>query len=169
MITRVPRSLVLPLALAALLFTGPPAAWPAPRSSPEEVDGFVLGYLPPGLGALVADFRTEWGGVAFSSRVWERRLPDGSGHRVDAKLNVMRGERLHDLAALRGFLAEYHEKDPADWHLVEFEHPEGAGLRSTGFAFWLVRPGTAVSLRLDPDRFDDAELIRTALGTAAAE
>ncbi|PSK92316.1 hypothetical protein CLV63_11875 [Murinocardiopsis flavida] len=163
MILRIPPTLVL--VLTALLLTA--SARPAVRGSPEEVDGFVLTHLPHGIGTGVADFRTEWGGVAFASRVWERRLPDG-GHRVDAKVNVMRGERLRDLASLRAFLAEYHEHDPDDWHLVAFEHPEGHGLRTSGFVFWLVRPGTAVSIRLDPERFGAAELTRTALGTKSA-
>lgn len=164
--TRAHRSLLLLfglLSLFAALLAAPTAAGAAPRTGTEEVDGFVIGYLPPGIGGQMSDFSTEWGEVAFASRVWERRTDDG-GYRVDLKVNIMRGERLPDLGALRDFLAEYHEVDPERWDLDRFEHGRHPGLRTRGFAFWLVEPGVAVSVRLDADRFGDDELTRTALG-----
>ncbi|GAA4915791.1 hypothetical protein [Streptomonospora salina] len=129
----------------------------------SELSGFTVGHLPEGIGAEVADFRTEWGGVAFASRVWERELPEG-GYSVDLKINILRGERLADLPALRAFLAEYHEHDPDTWRLHPFQHGDAPGHRAGVLAFWLVDPGTAAEVRLDTARFPESELTATAQG-----
>ncbi|MFD0774862.1 hypothetical protein ACFQZ2_13060 [Streptomonospora algeriensis] len=129
----------------------------------RELAGFTVDHLPEGIGGRVTDFRTEWGGVAFASRVWERELPDG-GYSVDLKINILRGERLADLPAVQAFLAEYHERDPEDWDLRPFRHGGSRGQRTDVLAFWLVEPGLAAEVRLDTARFSSVELTATALG-----
>ncbi|WP_089157170.1 hypothetical protein [Micromonospora sp. NBS 11-29] len=114
-----------------------------------ELDGFHIGYLPPGVGELVSDFASEWEDVSFATRVWERQVEDG--YRVDLRVHVLRGERLTDLNEVREFLAEYHERDPATWDLADFTHPDGPGLTGAEEAFWLAVPGVAVTVLAAPD------------------
>ncbi|MFI9640039.1 hypothetical protein ACIG87_08220 [Micromonospora sp. NPDC051925] len=116
-----------------------------------ELDGFHVGRVPDGAGELVSDFASEWEDVNFASRVWERAVEDG--YRVDLRVHVLRGERLTGLTELRDFLAEYHERDPDGWPLTEFGHGEGVGFVGEGEAFWLVRPGVAVDVLVDVERF----------------
>ncbi|MEV4714193.1 hypothetical protein [Micromonospora sp. NPDC049374] len=113
------------------------------------LDGFHIGQVPADVGDEVSDFATEWDDVRFASRVWERQVPDG--HRVDLRVHVLRGDRLVDLTALRDFLGEYHERDPAGWHLSEFEHGDSLGLTDGVQAFWLVEPGVAVNVLTTPE------------------
>ncbi|MEU2610882.1 hypothetical protein ABZ570_04720 [Micromonospora sp. NPDC007271] len=127
-----------------------------------ELDGFRIGHVPDGVGREVTDFATEWDEVTVATRVWERQV-DG-GYRVDLRVHVLRGDRLNDLAALHDFLAEYHERDPAGWELADFAHPDGPGLISESEAFWLVGPGVAVDVLLDPERPDAQALRATATG-----
>lgn len=122
-----------------------------------ELDGFRIEHLPQGVGGEVSDFASEWEDVRFATRVWERQVDDG--YRVDLRVHVLRGERLTTLADLRDFLAEYHEHDPADRTLTEFRHGESDGLIGTSEAFWLVEPGVAIDVLVDPERFD-AEALR---------
>lgn len=117
-----------------------------------ELAGFRIGYLPPGIGELASDFATEWEDVRFVSRVWERRVEDG--YRVDLRVHVLHGERLTELAAVREFLAAYHERDAATWELVDLAHPDGPGLIGAAEAFWLVGTGVAVNVLIDPDTAD---------------
>ncbi|MFI7023476.1 hypothetical protein ACIBMZ_12275 [Micromonospora sp. NPDC049900] len=128
------------------------------------LDGFHLGYVPPGVGDEVSDFSSEWEDVALTSRFWERRTTDG--HRVDLRVHVLRGPRLTDLDAVRDFLAAYLERDPAQWRLTEFPHEDGSGLTDDTQAFWLVEPGVAVTVLTIPE-FADA-LAATALAVRAA-
>ena len=55
------------------------------------------------------------------------------------------------LAELRDFLAEYHERDPADWALSDFQHVEGPGLIGAVEAFWLFATGVAVNVLTGPE------------------
>ncbi|MCZ7436417.1 hypothetical protein O7598_08450 [Micromonospora sp. WMMC241] len=121
-----------------------------------ELSGFHIGYLPAGIGAEMSDFATEWEDVRFATRVWERQVDDG--YRVDLRVHVLRGERLTDLGAVREFLADYHERDTATWELTDFAHPDGPGLAGDAEAFWLVEPGVAVDVLVDPDTADAIEL-----------
>ncbi|KAB1941889.1 hypothetical protein F8271_13640 [Micromonospora sp. ALFpr18c] len=115
------------------------------------MDGFRIAYLPPEVGDLVSDFASEWGDVNVTTRVWERQVEDG--HRVDLRVHVLRGNQLSTLAELCEFLAEYHERDPADWLLIEFQHGETSALIGAAEAFWLAGPGVAVDVLIDPERF----------------
>ncbi|MGW5671554.1 hypothetical protein [Micromonospora sp. NPDC003776] len=119
-----------------------------------ELDGFHIGELPGDAGAEVSDFATEWDDVTFATRVWERRVDEG--YRVDLRVHVLRGPRLTDLAALRDFLAEYHERDPDGGEWAEFAHPDGPGLIGAEEAFWLVEPGVGVDVLVDPERHGPA-------------
>ncbi|MFI6241241.1 hypothetical protein ACIBEF_15320 [Micromonospora sp. NPDC050795] len=134
-----------------------------------ELDGFHIGYLPPEVGGLVSDFASEWDTVRFVTRFWERQIEDG--HRVDLRVHVLRGDRLRSLAELRGFLAEYHERDNADWALTDFQHGEAPGLIGAAEAFWLAAPGVAVNVLLDPERFtaDNLRAITQRITSAAAD
>lgn len=127
-----------------------------------ELDGFHIGYLPAGVGAAVSDFATEWEDVRFATRVWERQVEDG--YRVDLRVHVLRGERLTDLGAVREFLADYHERDTATWELADLAHPDGPGLVGDTEAFWLVEPGVAVDVLVDPDAADAGALRSIAEG-----
>ncbi|GAB4104162.1 hypothetical protein GCM10028790_31810 [Micromonospora taraxaci] len=132
-----------------------------------DLDGFHIGHLPSGIGDLVSDFASEWEDVSFATRVWERQVEDG--HRVDLRVHVLRGERLGTLAELRDFLAEYHERDPADWELTEFQHVDSSGLIGAAEAFWLAAPGVAVDVLVDQDRFTTDTLRAVTQGITAPE
>ncbi|GIJ77400.1 hypothetical protein SAMN05443287_112151 [Micromonospora phaseoli] len=127
------------------------------------LDGFHIGQVPDGVGDEVSDFASEWDDVRFASRVWERQVPDG--HRADLRVHVLRGDRLADLTALRDFLCAYHERDPVEWRLEEFQHGDGPGLTDGGQAFWLVEPGVAVTVLTVPE-FGES-LLPTALSVRA--
>jgi hypothetical protein len=130
----------------------------------DEVDGFVLLYLPEGVGAAISGFAYEWEGVALRSRVWEREL-NGS-FRLDLKVSVLRGANLGDRDAMRDFLVHYHEWDPQAWPWEEFEFPNGHGYAGRSVVFFLVEPGVAIEVYCPSGRFDDAELRRIAAGIA---
>ncbi|MGA4730184.1 hypothetical protein ACPB67_22420 [Micromonospora taraxaci] len=132
-----------------------------------DLDGFHIGHLPPDVGDLVSDFASEWKDVSFATRVWERQAEDG--HRVDLRVHVLRGERLGTLAELRDFLAEYHERDPAEWELTEFQQVERSGLIGAAEAFWLAAPGVAVDVLVDQDRFTTDTLRAVIQGITAPE
>ncbi len=132
-----------------------------------QLDGFVLSYLPAGVGELVEDFAYEWDDVSFTSRVWEREIEDG--HQVDLQVLVLRGPRLASATELRDFLADYHERDPDDWALDEFQHGDAAGFISDAEAFWLVESGVAVVVRIAAGRFGVDDLRATALGVHPAD
>ncbi|GHJ06693.1 hypothetical protein TPA0907_10600 [Micromonospora humidisoli] len=125
-----------------------------------DLDGFHVGWVPEGAGDLVSDFASEWDDVTFATRVWERAVDDG--HRVDLRVHVLRGDRLTSLVQVREFLAGYHERDSAEWPLAEFGRAEGVGLAGGGEAFWLVRPGLAVDVLVDVERFDGETAIEVA-------
>lgn len=73
---RVLRWVAAVLAAALALVAAQAAA--SPRGG--ELDGFTIGYLPDQIDdqTSVSDFDYEWGGVSFSSRVWETTL-EGEG------------------------------------------------------------------------------------------
>lgn len=131
-----------------------------------ELDGFRLGHVPDGVGTEVSDFASEWDEVTIAARVWERQVDEG--YRVDLRVHVLRGDRLSDLAALHDFLADYHERDPAAWDMDDFPHPDGPGLIGGSEAFWLVEPGVAVDVLVDPERPDTQALRAVAAAVTRA-
>ena len=139
-----------------------PAAAPDDAARPGPVlDGFRLTHLPAGLGTP-SNFAYEWDDVAFHARDWETRHDDG--WRVDLTIETLRGDRLASLAAVRDYLTDYLEQDPASWTLRPVTIGHRRGLRTDDRVFWLMRPGLAVSVSIDPDRYGVAELLRTARG-----
>ncbi|MFC7329936.1 hypothetical protein [Marinactinospora rubrisoli] len=153
---------------AVMVAAGAVVASPGEVEVREPLDGFVIEHVPAGAGTLESDFRFEWGDVAFTERVWERQLESG-GYRVDLTVAVLRGERLSDVAATQDFLAEYHEREPGAWRVQPFRHGAHDGGIADDLAFWQVRPGVAVSVRVDPERFGVEDVRETALGVRPAE
>ncbi|MBB5787308.1 hypothetical protein [Jiangella mangrovi] len=126
------------------------------------LDGFALRWVPPGIGPLVTDFAYEWDDVGFRSRVWESGPYPDESYRVDLQVTVMRSPSFTDAAALRGFLAEYLERDPAAWATEPFDHPDGPGFTGAGELFWLAAPGVAVRVFGGGEQVDQRDLARTA-------
>lgn len=126
------------------------------------LDGFAIRWVPPGIGPLVTDFAYEWDDVGFRSRVWESGPYPDESYRVDLQVTVMRSPSFTDVAALRGFLAEYLERDPASWATEPFDHPDGPGFLDTGELFWLAAPGVAVRVFGGGEQVDLRDLTRTA-------
>lgn len=123
----------------------------------DELDGFVLGYLPDDIGPMVSGFAYEWEDVAFVSRTWERQV--SGGYRVDLKVNVLRANRFDNTETLREFLAHYHERDLQQWELEEFHHGSASGFSSEKEVFFLAEPGVAVEV-LSPHKCYDADELR---------
>src|SRR5699024_4526551 len=130
------------------------------------LDGFTIGHLPASTeGASTSDFAYEWGEVAFSSRVWEKRLEDGAA-RVVLQVLVMRGDRLADLETTRVFLTGYHER-AEDWALAEFDNGGAPGMHGDTEAFWIPETGVVVEVRDPFGLVGPDELVATARGIAA--
>ncbi|WP_141711383.1 hypothetical protein [Jiangella alba] len=134
---------------------------PPPRHR-QLLDGFALGWVPPGIGPLVTDFEYEWDDVGFRSRVWESGPYPDDSYRVDLQVTVMRSPAFTDAAALRGFLVEYLERDPISWATEPFAHPDGPGFTDVGELFWLAAPGVAVRVFGGGEQVDFRDLTRTA-------
>lgn len=133
------------------------------------LDGFTLGHLPDGLGPMVSDFDYEWDDVSFRTRVWERGPDPAGNYHVDLRAAVLRGDRLTDPEELRGFLAEYLERDPQQWELRRYDRDTYHGFAETGRVFFLVRPGVAVQVAAEEGSVvSQEELVATADGIEPA-
>jgi hypothetical protein len=138
------------------------AATPA-EAGVTTLDGFVISSTPRGIGSPT-DFEYEWEEVRFHSRVWETG-PDAEGAtRVDLAVDTLRGEGLSDLEAMRTFVTEYLEKDPAEWKLTPVKIGEYDGYAADDRVFYLVSPGVAAEVTIDRSRFSKKDLMRTARG-----
>ncbi|SIO86231.1 hypothetical protein [Nocardiopsis sp. JB363] len=158
---------VLAVVLALVLTAAAPAA--GPRGGP--LDGFTVTHLPDPVGpqASAADFTYEWEDVAFTSRVWEQAKESG-GFQVVLQVLVLRGDELVDLAAVRAFLARYHERDPDDWELTDLTRDDGApGLYGDTEAFWVPGEGVAVEVRDASGLVGEEGLLATARGVVPAD
>jgi hypothetical protein len=140
----------------------PSVAVPCDTTACHELDGFVIDWVPRGVGPLVTDFAYEWEDVAHHSRVWETGPDTDGAYRVDLTVTVLRGERLHDIEAVRDYLADYLERDPERWRLRTFRHLGRPGYHNDVEAFWSAEPGVAVRVRIDGERFTEGQLMRTA-------
>lgn len=137
------------------------AAPPSTEQRADTLDGFVIGHLPEGIGRP-SDFEYEWGDVSFHSRVWETG-PDAEGaYKVDLTVKTLRGERLTDLEALNKFLIEYEEKEPGSWQLTPVKVGGYDGLFAGDEVFYLIEPGVAAEVTVDPERFTDEDVLDTA-------
>ncbi|MFJ9553077.1 hypothetical protein ACIRPH_04640 [Nocardiopsis sp. NPDC101807] len=137
-------------------------SWPLVRqgTSSYSLDGFEIGYLPPGLEryGLHASSTTDRQGVRQSQISWVQG-PD----QLYGRVSVIRSERVQELDDLR----ESRYTHLADKGLERLT--AGAGLEreaylseSTGDVFWLERPGVAVTAHLQPERWDRGELLEMA-------
>ncbi|MFD2083319.1 hypothetical protein [Actinopolymorpha cephalotaxi] len=130
----------------------------------RPLDGFLVGSVPAGVGELVTDFAFEWEEVAHRSRVWESGPDADGGYQVDLTVDVLRGESLTSAGALRDYLTDYYERDPATWRLDPFKQHGQPGWHDGTIAFWLAAPGVGVAVKLDRERFGAGDLLRTAYG-----
>jgi hypothetical protein len=128
-----------------------------------SLDSFMIMHTPHGIGSPT-DFEYEWEDVVFHSRVWETG-PDAEGAtKVDLTVKTMRGEALSDLEALRTWLTEYHEKDPAEWDVTSVRVGAYGGYMADDRLFYFVSPGVAAEVTIDLSRFSQQDLIKTARG-----
>ncbi len=127
------------------------------------LDGFVIENLPDGIGTP-SDFEYEWEDVRFHSRVWETGPDPEGAYKVDLTVKTLRGEKLTDLEALKTFLIEYEEKDPASWELTSVKVGRYDGLLAGNEVFYFIEPGVAAEVTIDRDRFTDDDLLDTAAG-----
>ncbi|WP_051325805.1 hypothetical protein [Glycomyces tenuis] len=128
------------------------------RQQDAVIDGLAITYLPAGLGDS-SDFEFEWGGVRFTQRVWESEVEDGVW-RVDLQVQTMRGARLSDKDAMRGFLIEYHEQDE-DWATEPFGD---SGFSTEREVSSLIEPRLAFEVRDPFGRQGTAEVKAVAEG-----
>jgi hypothetical protein len=147
----------LAVAVCLMLWTGlaPPA-----QASGTTVGGLHLGYLPRGLGAP-SDFGYEFQQVTFAARVWESGN-DTTGWRVDLDVMVMRGARLRTAAALHRWFVAYQRRprDVAKYRPMRIHGHPGWACRDQ--AFWLLRPGLAMSVMVDRSRWARDTVLRIA-------
>lgn len=127
------------------------------------LDGFVIDHLPEGLGTPT-DFDYEWEDIVFHSRVWETGPDPEGAYKVDLIMKTMRGEKLSDLEALKAFLTEYEEEDPATWEPRPVKIGEFDGLLTDDEVFYFVSPGVAAHVKLGPGRLSEQDLLDTAAG-----
>jgi hypothetical protein len=156
--TLLTRLLCAALACLPLIAAAPAAS----ASSEPPIGGAVLRHLPPGLGTST-DFSYEFARVSFAARVWESGS-DADGWRVDLDVVVMYGGRLRTPRALHHWFIRYEQRPPSEarYRPVRMDGRRGWACRDQ--VFWLVRPGAAVSVRLDRSRWSRRELFRTARG-----
>ncbi|HEU4947126.1 MAG TPA: hypothetical protein VFT31_08240 [Kribbella sp.] len=129
----------------------------------STLDGFVIRHTPCGIGTP-SDFDYEWDDVVFHSRVWETGPDEEGATKVDLTVKTMRGDGLTDLQALRSFLTEYHEKDPAEWELTPVQIGPYDGYSAGDKVFYFVSAGVAAEVTIDRSRFSEEELTQTARG-----
>lgn len=144
------------LLVSANVLTAPASAARCPM--PTVIDHFAFGHLPPGLGTP-SDFVYDFEGVDFTARVWESRTADG--WQVDLDIDVLRGARLSSAGALHHWFIGYEQRDPTPrYHRVRVHGRPGWLCRDQ--LFWLVRPGVAISVHLDGQRWSRRQVARTA-------
>lgn len=112
-------------------------------------------WLPTGLGEL-SSFDYSYDDVSFTSAVWESQTPDG--WRVDLHLTVMSGDRLSDGKALHDWFIDYQQRPPEDVDYRTVTALGQPGWMTRDQLFYLVRPGLAVSITVDPARWSTADL-----------
>jgi hypothetical protein len=157
--TRIFRRVILVL-LAAVMVAAPAARAAADRPA-TVVDHIGFDYLPPGLGHA-SNFVYAFQRVNFKARVWETHFADG--WRVDLDVDVMRGSRLTSPRALHDWFIRYEQRDPTPRY--RRVHVRGhAGWLSSEQVFWLIRPGLAVSVAFDGQRWSQHDVRRTALSS----
>jgi hypothetical protein len=151
--------------LATVVACLAPAALSVPAGAAVKeppIGGAVLHYLPSHLGRST-DFEYEFARVAFASRVWESQS-SATGWRVDLDVVLMHGARLANAAGLHDWFIRYEQRPPSEAHFVPVRVHGRRGWACRDQVFWLVRPGVAVSVRIDRTRWSRRVLFRTAQG-----
>ncbi|WP_157982511.1 hypothetical protein [Nocardiopsis sp. FIRDI 009] len=142
--------------------------WPVVEQavSSYRIDGFEIGYLPPGLDrfGLNASSLTDRRGNSQSQISWVQG-PD----QLYGRVMILRSERVQTLEDLRD-LRYAHLPDRG---LERMEGGEGSEREayvseSTGDMFWLEEPGVAVTIHLRPERWNGDELRRMAESVVGA-
>lgn len=125
------------------------------RRLPITVGAMRFSWLPTGLGEL-SSFDYSYDDVSFTSAVWESQIPNG--WRVDLHLTVMSGDRLSDGKALHDWFIDYRQRPPEDVDYRTVTVLGQPGWMTRDQLFYLVRPGLAVSITVDPARWSTADL-----------
>jgi hypothetical protein len=147
-------------ALLALMLLDAPHAGAA--TGQPTLDGAVLRHLPAGLGTST-DFDYGFARVSFTARVWESGSA-AAGWNVDLDIVVMSGRRLAGPQRLHDWFLRYQHRPPAQARYVPVQVHGRPGWAARDQVFWLVRPGVAMSVRIDRNRWSRRELFRTARG-----
>lgn len=156
------RILLGALLCAAMLFGG---AAPAVAAQAGTLDGLRIGHVPRGLGTA-SDFAYEYNDVTFVSRVWESQ--NATGWQVDLTVDVLRGDRLATPAALHDWLIDYQDRPAGEAQYRRTRVHGHAAWIGRDEIFWLLRPGVAVMIRLDTERWNHCELRQTAVSVRHA-
>lgn len=120
-----------------------------------EVGGVSLGGLPDGLGEHSV-FESEDEDVAITSGVWES--PVDEGYAVDLSVTVLRSGQFTTPVVFRDWMIQWQER-PAEEAVYRRISINGQpAWLAKDQVLLLVRPGLAVSITLDADRFDPAAL-----------
>ncbi|MFC7329027.1 hypothetical protein [Marinactinospora rubrisoli] len=149
-----------PAALAAEDRSGrPEIGQPTRLFASYMLDGFEVGYLPPGLDGLGISARssTDLGGNRVSQVSWVA----GAGE-VAGKVAVLRHARLADLDDLR--TAEFPHLDTATLETVKNNGRTAYLSRATGELFWVEEPGVAIGVHLRPENGTQDQLTAMAAG-----
>jgi hypothetical protein len=137
---------------------GRPAKHSASGEPVTVVDGIEFDHLPAGLGRP-SDFRYDYSGVDFASRVWESPTP--AGWSVDLDVVVMRGAHMRTKAIFRRWFVRYESRSPEPTY-IPFGVHKHYGWLAKDQLFWWIRPGLAVSVQLDHSRWATYDLVQTA-------
>jgi hypothetical protein len=133
-------------------------ASPAAGSPATVVDGIAFDFLPTGLGGA-SDFRYDYAGVNFVSRVWESRTD--AGWSVDLDIVVMRGAHMRTKAMFRRWFVGYEDRAPTPTY-IPFGVHRHYGWLAKDQLFWWLRPGLGVSVQLDHGRWPSYDVVQTA-------
>ncbi|WP_150242278.1 prolipoprotein diacylglyceryl transferase [Nocardiopsis quinghaiensis] len=136
--------------------------WPVVSQSVSSysLDGYEIGYLPEDLEGygINASSITDRKGNRQSQISWMRG-PD----RLLARVAVLRSEYFQELDDLRsGRYGHLPEGSLQRMDRNEALRHESYLSQETGDLFWLEEPGVAVTVHLQPDRWDSGELVRMA-------
>ncbi|MFC4560722.1 hypothetical protein ACFO4E_02505 [Nocardiopsis mangrovi] len=148
----------------------PPEDWPISEQEQEQepsdtvLDGFEIGYLPPGLAQNGIHTTSKAGsdGERRSSLSWLRGR-EGVYGRVD----IFRSDHIADLDDVR--TRYFRDLDARALRKVDSEGRTAYRSDATGDIFWFQEKGVAVAAHLAPDTWDTEELSRFAAGIRPRE
>ncbi|MEY9210701.1 hypothetical protein NI17_014075 [Thermobifida halotolerans] len=145
-------------ALAAADGDAAPASQTVHQKSTYLVDGYRVGYLPPGLSnyGSSTETSTDGEGNRTSYVMWSR------GETVHGKVGVRRRAAAFTLDEVRD---QHHgHLDSRTLRRVTVNGSPGYLSRTAGEVFWVDREGAALSVFLEPSRWSPTELMKMAEG-----